>query len=161
MGDIVSYLNVRSGLPQLISVARDLALDPVKEWEDSKEGTDNAPLLTLYNGCAETKKVFIRGLYGATFKMGEFDFTFVITHFIFGDSIDDRRGEAKLLDEAYIYFQEVNGSENDVIIAGDFNLEANDIGFNELFNLDVEIQYVICLCKKTTIGNNKSPRVIR
>lgn len=90
--------------------------------------------------------------YGANFKIGEFDFSFVLMHSIFGDKKAQRENEAKFLDEIYDYFQEKNGTEQDVLIGGDFNLPAYNKAFGELLKHKDKIFYGIDPSHKTTIG---------
>ncbi len=97
---------------------------------------------------------FTREPYAADFKIGEFDFTFAIAHFIYGKRKSDRRAEGKFADDAYTYFQMINGEENDVIFAGDFNLPAHDKSFSELFSHSDEIFYAVDPKNKTTIGKS-------
>jgi len=90
--------------------------------------------------------------YGANFEIGEFDFSFILMHSIFGDKKMQRENEAKFLDEIYDYFQEKNGSEQDVLIGGDFNIPAYDKAFLEILNHKDNIFYGIDPTNKTTIG---------
>ena len=75
---------------------------------------------------------FIREPFWASFKAGQFDFTLVTIHAIYGDSKADRRAEAALLDDIYQLVQGVDPDEQDVIVLGDFNLPPDDPGFVEL-----------------------------
>jgi endonuclease/exonuclease/phosphatase family metal-dependent hydrolase len=67
--------------------------------------------------------------YGANFSMGAIDFTFVVFHLQYGNTITMRRLEAEQLLNVYDYFQLNNGSEQDVLIGGDLNLPADDAAF--------------------------------
>lgn len=95
---------------------------------------------------------FLRKPYGADFKMGEFDFTFVLVHSIFGKSEAARRAEAFKLNEVYDYFQGLDPYENDIILAGDFNLSAFDEAFEKLLMHEDKITYTISPLIKTTLG---------
>ena len=75
---------------------------------------------------------FIREPYIASFRAGQFDFTLVTMHSIYGDAKADRRAEALLLDDVYAAVQEADPGEQDVILLGDFNLPPEDQGFAEL-----------------------------
>ena len=75
---------------------------------------------------------FIREPFWASFRAGQFDFTLVTTHSIFGDSEIERRAEALLLDDLYQQVQGADSEEQDVMILGDFNLPPDDSGFAEL-----------------------------
>lgn len=72
---------------------------------------------------------FIREPFVAHFRTGDFDFTFVTVHLLYGDSKADRREELVLLDEVVAAVEEANGPENDIILAGDFNFAADDHGW--------------------------------
>jgi competence ComEA-like helix-hairpin-helix protein len=78
---------------------------------------------------------FIREPFYASFISGNFDFTIITIHSIYGHSKAERRAEARLLDEVYSYVQQENGVEQDVILCGDFNLSASDDAFNDLRNI--------------------------
>lgn len=62
LADIASYVSKHNGFVRLLSVARHLGLDPRSDWNVSQEGTHNAPLLWLYDGCTDTQAIFIQGL---------------------------------------------------------------------------------------------------
>lgn len=97
---------------------------------------------------------FTRPPYGAFFRMGNFDFIMVMAHSIFGKNASLRRAEAFNYDEVYDYFQSLDGKEKDVLIAGDFNLSANDEAFEQLTLLHPDkIVYAIDPTLKTTIGS--------
>ena len=99
---------------------------------------------------------FSRSPYGTTFKIGEFDFTLVMSHSVYGKSKTLRRVEAFNYDEVYDYFQELEKEEQDILIAGDFNLVGNDEGFDQLINGHKDdIVYGIDPRLKTTVGTNK------
>ena len=95
---------------------------------------------------------FIREPYGADFKIGEFDFTFVIIHSLYGKNKSVRIAEAMNLDKVYDYFQDMDKRENDVIIGGDFNLSVRSEGFSNLLNHKDKIVNCISPNMKTTIG---------
>lgn len=98
---------------------------------------------------------FLREPYGADFKIGEFDFTFVLCHSIFGKGEAVRRAEAFKLDEVYDYFQDLDPNENDIIMAGDFNLSPMDEAFEKLLGHKDKIIYTISPMVRTTIGRDK------
>lgn len=95
---------------------------------------------------------FIREPYGADFKIGEFDFTFVIIHAIYGKNKSVRIAEAMNLPKVYDYFQNLDEKENDIIIGGDFNLSVRSEGFSNLLNHEDKIINCISPNMKTTIG---------
>lgn len=95
---------------------------------------------------------FIREPYGADFKIGEFDFTFVIIHSVYGKNKSVRIAEAMNLHKVYDYFQNLDSKENDIIIGGDFNLSVRSEGFKNLFDHKDNITNCISPNMKTTIG---------
>lgn len=95
---------------------------------------------------------FAREPFGAEFKIGKFDFTFVTVHLTFGDEKSDRQKEAIILGDVYDYFQKINGTEQDVILCGDFNIPAYDDSFKPLLKHKDNIYYGIDPTVKTTIG---------
>lgn len=89
--------------------------------------------------------LFFRKPYYATFKAGSFDFTAIVIHVIWGDTVGPRRKEVNRL--AYVYgdLQNQDPLENDILLMGDFNCDADDdlawgplhtiTGMIHLFNL--------------------------
>jgi len=75
----------------------------------------------------DPEDVFIREPYYASFRSGKFDFTIIAIHVIWGDTVGERRAEIQKLADVYSHVQESNSSEQDVILAGDFNREPNDV----------------------------------
>ena len=95
---------------------------------------------------------FFRQPYACDFKIGDFDFTFILAHLIFGNKKSQRQAEALSLSKVYNYFQNLNKSEQDVVIGGDFNLPAYDDSFKNIFSHEDQIFYAINPTNKTTIG---------
>ena len=52
----------------------------------------------IWNDSAD---VFIREPFIASFQAGQFDFTLITMHAIFGSTKGERRAEAEMLDEVY------------------------------------------------------------
>jgi endonuclease/exonuclease/phosphatase family metal-dependent hydrolase len=69
---------------------------------------------------------FIREPLIGNFRYGEFDFTLVTIHVIYGDSVTQRREEVSLLPQVLELVDVNNGPENDIILLGDFNLPPED-----------------------------------
>ena len=69
---------------------------------------------------------FLREPYFATFKAGEFDFTAIAVHVIWGDSVNQRRREVQELADVYQAVQAADDAEQDVILLGDFNRNPDD-----------------------------------
>ncbi|WP_462427680.1 endonuclease/exonuclease/phosphatase family protein [Fusobacterium varium] len=100
----------------------------------------------------DAEEKFARPPYGADFKIGEFDFTFVLVHSVFGKNESARRAEAFKMNEVYDYFQNMDSEENDIIIAGDFNLSGFDESFEKLLSHPDKITYALSPVIKTTLG---------
>ena len=80
----------------------------------------------LYPDTADGKDDFIRDPYWATFRAGEFDFSVIAVHVIWGERIAQRKAEVKALADVYKYVQTANGAEEDVLLVGDFNRNPTD-----------------------------------
>ena len=80
----------------------------------------------LYPDAADGKDDFSRDPYWATFRAGQFDFSVIVVHVIWGDTVAPRKAEVRALADVYRYVQEVNGTEEDVLLVGDFNRNPND-----------------------------------
>ena len=98
------------------------------------------------------KSSLLREPYGATFQIGNFDFTFVLVHTIYGNNESQRKAENYKMVDVYNYFQDRDKKENDIFIAGDFNLYALDESFRPLYKHADKITYAIDPAIKTTIG---------
>ena len=70
--------------------------------------------------------IFLREPYFATLKAGEFDFTAIAVHVIWGDSVNQRRREVQELASVYQAVQAADDVEQDVILLGDFNRNPDD-----------------------------------
>ena len=80
----------------------------------------------LYPDAADGKDDFARDPYWATFRAGAFDFSVIVVHVIWGDTVGPRKAEVSALADVYRYVQEANGTEEDVLLVGDFNRNPND-----------------------------------
>ena len=89
----------------LVSVVQDGAFYP-----DAADGEDN----------------FVRDPYWASFRAGKFDFSVIVVHVVWGNTVAGRRAEVMELAEVYEYVQKANGVEDDVLLVGDFNREPDD-----------------------------------
>ena len=81
----------------------------------------------LYPDTADGKDDFIRDPYWATFRAGEFDFSVIAVHVIWGERVAQRKAEVKALADVYKYVQAANGAEEDVLLVGDFNRNPTDV----------------------------------
>ena len=100
---------------------------------------------------------FMREPYGVKFKIGKFDFIYVLAHSIFGSRERERILEAARYILVYDYFKNIDITEKDVIIAGDFNLPANNMGFRKLLKHKDEIEFILDPEKDmTTLGKNST-----
>ena len=80
----------------------------------------------LYPDVADGKDDFSRDPYWATFRAGEFDFSVIAVHVIWGERVAQRKAEVKALADVYKYVQAANGDEDDVLLVGDFNRNPTD-----------------------------------
>ena len=80
----------------------------------------------LYPDAADGIDHFSRDPYWATFRAGAFDFSVIVVHVIWGDTVGPRKAEVRALADVYRYVQEANGDEEDVLLVGDFNRNPND-----------------------------------
>lgn len=76
---------------------------------------------------ADDDDSFLREPYFASFRVGQFDFTAIAVHVIWGDGATQRRAEIQALANVYNFVQASNGAEQDVILFGDFNREPDDL----------------------------------
>ncbi|MBD3180935.1 hypothetical protein GF312_01515 [Candidatus Poribacteria bacterium] len=117
---------------------------------------DNTKVTVLESGqiFPDTEDSFIREPYYATFRAGQFDFTAIAIHVIWGDRVSDRRAEIKKLAEVYNQIQELNGPEQDVLLMGDFNREPDDMdSYGDLFGIP-SMKPIISLPEKSHITDS-------
>lgn len=103
----------------------------------------------------ERGKNFMREPYGAKFKIGNFEFTYVLVHSIFGKKKSERQLEAMQMIDVYNWFKKEynkNNKESIVIVGGDFNIPSYDIAFSGFLKHDDIIVDAIPPNRKTTIG---------
>jgi deoxyribonuclease-1-like protein len=96
---------------------------------------------------------FDREPFIATFKSGNFDYTIILIHTVFGSSISARRGEAKELATVFKAVQDEDPNENDIVLMGDFNLPESDPGWQNLKAIST-MQYEIPDTVRTTLNSN-------
>ena len=75
---------------------------------------------------ADNDDAFLREPYFASFRVGQFDFTAIAVHVIWGDRVAQRREEIQALANVYNFVQASNGAEQDVLLFGDFNRNPDD-----------------------------------
>ena len=97
---------------------------------------------SLQNFKETNQNMFIREPFAARFKSNNFDFIYIICHSIFGETEKNRIIEASNYEKVYSYYSNLIPEEDDIIIAGDFNLPANDLAFQSLLNNN-NLSYVI------------------
>ena len=108
----------------------------------------------LYPDAADGKNDFARDPYWATFRAGEFDFSVIVVHVIWGDRVAGRQAEVRALADVYRYVQEANGDEEDVLLVGDFNREPDDlIAYGNLMAL-TSMTYLFRLPQKSHIRDS-------
>ena len=104
---------------------------------------DKFQVATSLNAFKESNKnMFIREPFAAKFKSNNFDFVYIICHSIFGDNEKNRILEASNYSKVYSYYSDIVPNEDDIIIAGDFNLPANDMAFQSLIEQN-NLSYII------------------
>ena len=96
----------------------------------------------LYPDAADGTDTFVRDPYWATFRAGRFDFSVIVVHVVWGDSVGARQAEVKAMGSVYRYVQEANGAEDDVLLVGDFNRNPTDI---EAYSHIMAIPSMTCL----------------
>ena len=113
---------------------------------------DRVQLLHAGRLYQEQHDEFIREPFYATFDSGEFDFTLLTIHVLFGDSEAERRPEIEELASVYQAVQDADPAEQDVILMGDFNFPPDDEGFSNLKAVPT-MTFLIAPPAKTTISD--------
>jgi endonuclease/exonuclease/phosphatase family metal-dependent hydrolase len=75
---------------------------------------------------SDPEDLFIREPYFASFRAGRFDFTIIAIHVIWGKTVAQRRAEILQLDDVYRTVQDIDPSERDILLVGDFNRNPDD-----------------------------------
>jgi hypothetical protein len=116
------------------------------------------PQVKLIKSCGFYKEVkesdFAREPYASSFKIGNFDFIFVICHVIWGDKPSKRCEEVEKLPFVYDYFKGFLKNEKDVFIAGDFNTQPDSKCWNDILGTSDKIKSTITIDTKTTVSEN-------
>ena len=76
--------------------------------------------------------LFEREPFFASFKSTNFDYTIIVMHSDFDSNKEVMRKEARLLYTVFNRIRDRNPNEGDIILMGDFNLSANDAGWDSL-----------------------------
>ncbi|MDE0681655.1 MAG: hypothetical protein OXI63_01950 [Candidatus Poribacteria bacterium] len=118
--------------------------------------------LQLYPDAKGKKGKFTRDPCWATFRAGNFDFTVIAVHLLFGpqrtekerkESYKRRRRELEDLAIVYNTVQGTDDFENDVLLVGDFNLQPNDDAFEDIqISSTYEVEPLILPPKTTNIS---------
>ena len=106
---------------------------------------------------SESGNYFMREPYGAKFQIGDFKFTYVIIHAIYGKKKTERQLEGMQMVDVYDWFKEKyteKNEENIVFIGGDFNIPSYDGAFSGFLNHRDIIVDAIAPNQKTTIGKS-------
>jgi PKD repeat protein len=82
---------------------------------------------------------FVHEPFFATFRAGEFDFTIITVHVVWGDgSAPPRVAEVQKLDDVWVYVQSLDPDEDDLLLTGDYNLNRpTHYAFDDLRALDL------------------------
>ncbi|HPO50160.1 MAG TPA: endonuclease/exonuclease/phosphatase family protein [Spirochaetota bacterium] len=72
---------------------------------------------------------FVREPFIADFKAGNFSFTMINIHILYGNNETERRVEIQKLDDVIEDILIKNPDEKDLILVGDFNFSSDDIGW--------------------------------
>lgn len=140
--DIIALEEVmnRSGLDRLVDelkntyayeISHPVGTEKYKEYYAvlyKKNIVDDIKLVGKYK---EKNNEFIREPSAFYVKSNKFDFLLIPVHSIFGDNPKKRAYEASKYVDVYKYFKDLT-KQDDIIILGDFNLDANDKAFDNL-----------------------------
>ncbi len=87
---------------------------------------DNTIIKCVKSGEIFADTTFLRSPYYATFKAGNFDFTTICIHVIWGNTVGERRKEINRLAYVFNTLQDRDLLENDIMLMGDFNRGPDD-----------------------------------
>jgi len=102
----------------------------------------------------DPKDDFIREPYYATFRAGNFDFTMVIIHVIYGNKEIGPLDEIPWLGQVYTGIQDEDIDEQDVILAGDFNMQPYSSSYDNLRGIP-SMTHLFRMPAKTNIANTR------
>ena len=103
---------------------------------------------------ADPKDDFVREPYYATFRAGNFDFTMVVIHVVYSSNDLGPGDEISELGRIYTGIQDEDESEQDVILAGDFNMAPDGVCFDNLKAIR-SMMHLFRLPATTNIANTK------
>jgi endonuclease/exonuclease/phosphatase family metal-dependent hydrolase len=97
--------------------------------------------------------VFMREPFYATFACGQFDFTVISIHVVWGTHVGERRKEITQLANVFRHIQGADPEENDVLLLGDFNRPPeDDLAFGALKSVP-DMVYLFGEPTRTMIGD--------
>lgn len=103
--------------------------------------------------CKDLQDIFIREPFYATFRCGQFDFTLLAVHILWGTNVAERRKEIVQLASVFRKLQAQDPKENDLILVGDFNRSpADDLAFGALKSIPT-MRALFQEPEKTMIGD--------
>ncbi len=82
---------------------------------------------------------FVREPWSISLKAGNFDFTLVLLHVIWGEKAAERTAELMKVDDAFRWFQERDLKENDIILMGDFNRTPTQNGWEQVRQMGLKL----------------------
>lgn len=144
---------------QYVISSRSLGRSSYKEFYAVLYRTDRATYTTnsadIWNDAGD---LFEREPFFASFKSRNFDYTIVVMHSDFDSNKEVMRRESRLLYTVFSKVLERNPGEKDIILMGDFNLSANDIGWDSLKTLSSMTNLIpgTTLTTLSTSGNPSS-----
>ena len=127
----VLMLKNRFNLDYRYLASKRVGTERVKEIYVYLYRADKVKAVKSFSVYPDPEDDFIREPFIAMFKAGNFDFYVINIHSIYGDSVSERRYEAKKLAGVHAVVQSQD-NENDVLLMGDFNLGPSDSGFQSL-----------------------------
>ncbi|MCB1318992.1 MAG: endonuclease/exonuclease/phosphatase family protein, partial [Leptospiraceae bacterium] len=139
----------RSGYPAAYDISESVGRG-VKERYAFLYRTDRVRQTSPGKLYPEQHDEFIREPYFASFTAGQFDFTLLTIHVLYGKNKNERRPELEALAKVYEYAQNADPGEQDIILLGDFNFSPDDRGWNALTRLPT-MTPLITAPQKTTI----------
>ncbi len=81
---------------------------------------------TFYPDTDDGEDDFVCDAYWATFRAGKFDFSVIVVHVLWEDTIRGRQTEVMELAEVYKFVDRANGAEDDILLLGNFSREPDD-----------------------------------
>ena len=140
LSSLVTNLQTKTGYPwAFVASPTSVGSGSYKEYYAFVYRTDRVTPISGGAFYPDPSAEFERPPFFVSFRAGNFDFTAVLVHIYWGNGAQDPIAEVRALDGVWRYVQELDSTENDILLMGDFNVHTPSASpFSDLLGLGVD-----------------------